>query len=103
MDKKSSIRFPASSSDNRKSKIQNRKLVGIVALGITFAMCGVMAQAQQPKKVPRIGYLSSLSSSSESTRSDAIRLALRELEYIEGQNITIEYRYGEGKLDRLVI
>ena len=45
-------------SDNRKSKIQNRKWVGIVAIGFTFAMCGVVAQAQQPKKVPRIGYLS---------------------------------------------
>ena len=60
-----------------------------------------MAQAQQPKKVPRIGYLSSFDPASESTRSEAIRLALRELGYIEGQNIAIEYRYAEGKLDRL--
>jgi hypothetical protein len=52
---------------NRKSKtcpepcrrIANRKLVGIVTLVITFAMCGAVAEAQQPKKVPRIGYLSS--------------------------------------------
>jgi ABC-type uncharacterized transport system substrate-binding protein len=61
---------------------------------------GVIADAQQPKKVSRIGYLSSLSSSSESIRSDAIRLALRERGYIEGQNIAIEYRFGKGKLDR---
>ena len=59
-----------------------------------------VAQAQQPKKVPRIGYLSSSDPASESTRSEAIRLALRELGYIEGQNIAIEYRYAEGKLDR---
>jgi len=58
------------------------------------------AQAQQPKKVTRIGYLSSLDAASESTRSEAIRLALREHGYIEGQNIAIEYRYSEGKQDR---
>ena len=57
--------------------------------------------AQQPKKVPRIGYLSAVDPARESTRSEAIRLALRELGYIEGQNIAIEYRYAEGKLDRL--
>ena len=64
-------------------------------------LCGAVAQAQQPKKVPRIGYLSSADPASESTRSEAIRLALRELGYIEGQNIAIEYRYAEGKRDRL--
>ena len=56
--------------------------------------------AQQPKKVPRIGYLSASDPSRESTRSEGIRLALRELGYIEGQNIAIEYRYAEGKRDR---
>ena len=60
-----------------------------------------LAQAQQPKKLHRIGYLSPLDSASESTRAEAIRLALRELGYIEGQNIAIEYRYAEGKRDRL--
>jgi hypothetical protein len=47
MDKKSSIRFPASSSDNRKSEIENLKWSGIVAIGITFAFGGAVAQAQQ--------------------------------------------------------
>jgi ABC-type uncharacterized transport system substrate-binding protein len=60
-----------------------------------------VAQAQQPKKVPRIGYLASGDAATESTRSEAIRLALRELGYIEGQNIAIEYRYAEGKAERL--
>ena len=60
-----------------------------------------MAEAQQPKKIPRIGYLTSLDAATESTRAEAFRLALRELGYIDGQNIAIEYRYGEGKLDRL--
>ena len=57
-------------------------------------------EAQQPKKVPRIGYLSTFDPATESTRSEAIRLALRELGYIEGQNIATEYRYAEGKRDR---
>ncbi len=64
-----------------------------------FALCQ-SAEAQQPKKVPRIGYLSASDPATESTRSEAIRLALRERGYIEGQNIAIEYRYAEGKLDR---
>jgi len=54
------------------------------------------AEAQQLKKVPRIGYLSAQQPATESIRSEAIRLALRELGYIEGQNIAIEYRYAEG-------
>ena len=58
------------------------------------------AEAQQPKKVPRIGYLSAFDPARESARAEAIRLALRELGYIEGQNIAIEYRYAEGKRDR---
>ena len=59
------------------------------------------AEAQQPKKVPRIGYLSTIDPATESARAEAIRLALRERGYIEGQNIAIEYRYAEGKRDRL--
>ena len=59
------------------------------------------ASAQQPTKVPRIGYLSSADPASESVRSEPLRLALRELGYIDGQNISTEYRYSEGKNDRL--
>ena len=54
----------------------------------------------QAQKVHRIGYLSTFDTATDSTRFDAIRLALRELGYIEGQNIVIEHRYGEGKSDR---
>ena len=57
-------------------------------------------EAQQPKKVPRIGYLSAGDAASDSARSDAIRLALRELGYLEGQNIASEYRYAEGKREQ---
>ena len=100
-DEQSWVRIPKSCSDNRKSKIKNRKLVGIVALFVAFTMYGVVAEAQQPTKVPRIGYLSNLDPATESVRFEAIRLALREVGYIEGQNIAIEYRYAEGKRDRL--
>ena len=75
-------------------------LPSILVVVVLLAL-GVTAEAQQPKKVPRIGYLSSVDPATESTRSEAIRLALRERGYIEGQNIAIEYRYAEGKLDRL--
>jgi putative tryptophan/tyrosine transport system substrate-binding protein len=60
-----------------------------------------VADAQQPKKVPRIGNLSLGNAGSDSTRFGVVRLALRELGYIEGQNIAFEYRYAERKLDRL--
>ena len=60
-----------------------------------------IAEAQQPAKVPRIGYLSSVSPSAGSSRIEAFRQGLRELGYVEGKNLVIEWRYAEGKLDRL--
>jgi putative ABC transport system substrate-binding protein len=59
-----------------------------------------VAEAQQPKKFHRIGYLSSFDRAGESARSEGIWLALRELGYIEGKNIAIEYRYAEGNRER---
>jgi putative ABC transport system substrate-binding protein len=64
-----------------------------------LAQCSA-AEAQQPKKVHRIGYLSLGNPASESARAEGIRRALRELGYSEGQNIAIEYRYAEGNSDR---
>jgi putative ABC transport system substrate-binding protein len=61
----------------------------------------VSAEAQQPKKVSRLGYLSPFDPTTEFFRTEGVRLALRERGYIEGQNIAIEYRYGQGKQDRL--
>jgi putative ABC transport system substrate-binding protein len=76
-------------------------LIRLALCGMLFAPC-VSATAQQPKKVHRIGYLVGSDAASDSARAAAIRLALRELGYIEGQNIAIEYRYAyaEGKRDR---
>ena len=56
--------------------------------------------AQQPKKVHRIGYLSNTDPSNDSFRSGPFRASLRKLGYVEGENISIEYRYAEGKSDR---
>jgi putative tryptophan/tyrosine transport system substrate-binding protein len=65
-----------------------------------LALC-LTAQAQQPQKVPRIGYLSSVSPSVISDRTEAFRQGLRELGHVEGKNIVIEWRYAEGKPDRV--
>ncbi len=77
-----------------------RAAVPSILVVVVLLALGVIAEAQQPTKIPRIGYLSQFDPATESTRAEAIRLALRELGYIEGQNIATEYRYGEGKLDR---
>src|SRR6266481_355994 len=59
-----------------------------------------LAEAQQPGKIYRIGYLSNTDAATDSARAEGIRLALRELGYIEGQNIAFEYRYAVGRPDR---
>src|SRR5258706_1221782 len=92
-------RFWNSCADNPKSKIQNPKWPGIVALVITFAMSG--AVGAQPTKVPLIGHLAVASHSSEVTRMEALNRGLRQLGYVEGKNIVIEWRFADGKLDRL--
>jgi putative ABC transport system substrate-binding protein len=74
--------------------------VGIFAIVVVLTVCGAVAEAQQPEKAPRIGYLSS-STRRSSLSDDAFRQGLRELGYIEGKNIIIEYRYADGKVDRL--
>jgi putative ABC transport system substrate-binding protein len=61
----------------------------------------IPARAQQSKKVPRIGYLSPVDAASDSARAEGVRLALRERGHIEGQNIASEYRYADGKFDRV--
>ena len=101
MNEKSPLRILQFCSHNLKSKIENPKCWELFAIVLTFVLGGVEAAAQQPKQVFRIGYLSSSDPATESTRAEAIRLALRKLGYIDGQNIAIEYRYAEGKVDRV--
>jgi putative ABC transport system substrate-binding protein len=76
-----------------------KKIIVLTLCAMLFALCA-SASAQQPKKVPRIGYLSSAEPARESVRAETIRLALRERGHIKGQNIAFEYRYAEGKRDR---
>jgi putative ABC transport system substrate-binding protein len=76
-----------------------KTVIGLTLSILLFALC-LSASAQQPKKVPRIGYLSATDAATESARSEGIRLALRDLGYIDGQNIAIEYRSAAGKVDR---
>ncbi len=71
-------------------------LVAVILLAV-----GVTAEAQQAKKVPRLGFLSAVSPSTISARIEAFKQGLRELGYVEGKNIAIEWRYAEGKVDRL--
>jgi putative ABC transport system substrate-binding protein len=94
-------RFPDSDSGNRKSKIKNPKWIIVVAIAVAFTMGGAVAQAQQPTKVPRIGFLFSLSPAVNTDRIEAFRHGLRDLGYVEGKNVVVEYRYAEGKQDRL--
>jgi ABC-type uncharacterized transport system substrate-binding protein len=60
-----------------------------------------LAQAQQPTQIPRIGFLGGAAPSANADRREAFRQRMRELGYVEGKNILLEYRYAEGKLDRL--
>jgi putative tryptophan/tyrosine transport system substrate-binding protein len=77
-----------------------KKITGLTLGALLFAF-SLSAEAQQPIKIPRIGYLGGASPSLAAARIEAFRQGLRELGYVEGKNVVIEYRYAEGKLDRL--
>ena len=77
----------------------NHKVI-LFFLAASILISFLPVEAQQPKKVPRIGYLSN-ASAANSPRLEAFRQGLHELGYVEGKNIVIEYRYAEGKLNRL--
>jgi putative tryptophan/tyrosine transport system substrate-binding protein len=80
---------------NRRAVVFNCLLLTVVLL------TACLVEAQQPKKVPRIGFLSALSPEGVPTWVEAFRQGLRELGYVEGNNIVVEWRYAETKLDRL--
>jgi putative tryptophan/tyrosine transport system substrate-binding protein len=80
-----------------------KKKINVLTLcAMLFALCS-SAQAQQPTKVPRVGFLTGAPLSSQSARNEAFRQGLRELGYVEGKNIVIEWRSYEGKMDRLPV
>ena len=72
-----------------------------ISVAAMLLAVAVLAEAQQPTKIARIGFLSNNSLAAVSSWNEAFREGLRELGYVEGKNIVIEYRFGEGKLDRL--
>ena len=76
----------------------NRKIIGFALCTLLFALC-LSAEAQQPKKIPRIGFLSGSGNPTRTApdpNAEAFRQGLRDLGYIEGKNILVEYRYAEG-------
>src|SRR5438094_8053889 len=78
------------------------RLIGLaVVLALSLALVPVAGEAQQATKVTPIGYLSGPSLSANAARIEAFRQGLRELSYVEGKNIVIEWRSADGKLDRL--
>jgi putative tryptophan/tyrosine transport system substrate-binding protein len=79
--------------------MRRREFIALVG-GVIWCPTGVRAQ-QQTGKLPRVGYLRLTSSSDRPPLLDAFRQALRELRWIEGQNIVIDYRFADGRLDRL--
>src|SRR5262249_3659117 len=72
-----------------------------ILVAVVLLAFGVTAEAQQAKKVPRIGYVSATSPSANLARIEAFRQGLRELGYGEGKNMVIEWRYAEEKLDHV--
>src|SRR5262250_2242342 len=85
----------------RDVRKMNKKRICAVTLGtLLLALC-FSAAAQEPKKIPRIGYLTVDSLSAIAQRAESFRQGLREVGYIDGKNIVIEWRSAEGKLDRL--
>src|SRR5262249_18042892 len=80
--------------------MKHKKVSCVVVGAMLFALC-LSAEAQQPKKVPRIGYLENSTASGGAVSVEAFRQEMSKLGWIEGKNITIEYRFAEQKLDRL--
>src|SRR6266550_6241122 len=97
----SSKRVSDSGSANRKSKIQNRKWVGLFAIVVALAVCGARAEAQQPTKPFRIGYLDNSTASGSAVLVKAFLQELSKLGWIQGKNITVDYRFGEQNNARL--
>ena len=101
-------RFFDSRSDNRKSKtcpelsrrIENPKWAGLFAIVVALTLCGARAEAQQPKKIAKIGVLFGSNPAATAHLLEAFRQGLRELGYVEGKTFVLEFRYGESRAER---
>ncbi len=94
------IRILDSHPDNRKSKIQNLKWVVFLGILVLLVGCVGMAEAQQPKKITKIGYLLPSTPAAVAHNIEAFRQGLRELGYVEGKTVVLEIRYGEARAER---
>src|SRR5215471_2304426 len=77
-----------------------RNVYGLTLSALLFALCGPV-EAQQSGKVPRIGFLDNSTASGSAVLLEAFRQELSKLGWVEGKNITIEYRFAENKPERL--
>jgi putative ABC transport system substrate-binding protein len=98
--KRLSLRLISLGLKQYAEKTMAKKIYRIALCTMLFAL-SLSAEAQQPTKIPRIGYLLGASLSVSSTRTEAFRQGLRDFGYVEGKNIIIEWRSAEGKFDRL--
>jgi putative ABC transport system substrate-binding protein len=88
-------------ADNNGAVRQNSDWLRRGIIVIALVLFGAVAQAQQPAKSWKIGVLVSTSPALDEPRAEGLRLGLRDFGYEEGKNIAMEYRYAEGKMDRL--
>jgi putative ABC transport system substrate-binding protein len=79
--------------------MKRREFMSLLAGAATWPMA---ARGQQPERIPRLGYLSPTASTGLLARDEAFLKGLRELGYVEGKNIIIEYRFAAGRFDRLI-
>src|SRR5713226_5891590 len=94
------VKGQKSMSAMQRDKFISRKIFCFALSVLLLALC-VSAEAQQPKKVPRIGFIALVPPTVGSANRDAFQQGLHELGYVEGENIVIERRYTEGKFDRV--
>jgi putative ABC transport system substrate-binding protein len=90
----------ATPSANLQETSMMRHMFWVLLCALLLAL-GVPVEAQQPKKISRVGYLAAVSAAADAPRLEAFRQGMRELGYIEGQNIIIEYRHEAGGFERL--
>src|SRR5690348_13928937 len=92
--------YPTTGRTPRAKYVSSRLMIAVGVL-LTALLPHGFLDAQQPKKLFRIGYLGATSISAIPERIKAFREGLRELGYVEGKTVVIEYRWADGKLDRL--
>jgi hypothetical protein len=90
----------ATPSANLQEQSMMRQIFWVPLCALLLVL-GVPVDAQQPKKISRVGYLAAVSAAADAPRLEAFRQGLRDLSYIEGQNMIIEYRHEGGGFERL--